>query len=79
VADTATAMTTVADMAAMVAAIATTTEDTVAVMIADMMIAEVITPEQVLPYPQAYLTSGEQCFVSRGPQVTALTGFSRPR
>jgi hypothetical protein len=79
VADTATAMTTVAGMAAMVAAIATTTEDTVAVMIADMMIAEVITPEQVLPYPQTYLTSGEQCFVSRSPQVTALTRFSRPR
>ena len=66
-ADTAIAMTTtVADMAAM-AVSATMTEDMVAVMIGDTMIAEVIIPEQVLSHPQTYLTSGEQCFVSRSP------------
>lgn len=74
----ATATTTAADTEAVVVvvvamAIVTTTEATAAVMTEDTMIAEVTIPEKVLSCPQTYLTSGEQCFVSRSPEVIALT------
>lgn len=56
-------MTTAAEVVA--TAIATMIEATAAATIVEfvMTTAEVIIPEKVLRTPQAYLTSGEQCFV----------------
>lgn len=59
---------------------ATTTEDTVDVMIADTTIAEVTIPEKVLSYPPDISYKWRTMFfVFRSPEMTMLTSLCRPR